>query len=170
MTGSYLTQRSAGGDGDCAHAYRLFTALTPTEQKLTPTAAGPNELIFYYTEDQEIDFKEQLTGKSVAIVCVTPKVDCLIYYTPDSKSLTKTAPLTRQVTVTSERFLLCTMQRTWYDTLKAGQPANVTWTATWNAGTRTWNVSVSKRPHRSRACRKGDGPLRLSGDRDDESA
>lgn len=63
-----------------------FTALAPTEQKLTPTAAGPNELIFYYTEDQEIDFKEQLTGKSVAIVCVTPKVDGTIYYTPDSKS------------------------------------------------------------------------------------
>lgn len=122
-----------------------FTALAPTEQKLTPTAAGPNELIFYYTEDQEIDFKEQLTGKSVAIVCVTPKVDGTIYYTPDSKSLTKTAPLTRQVTVTSEALLaLYNAEDFGTHTLKAGQPANVTWTATWNAGTRTWNVSVSK--------------------------
>lgn len=122
-----------------------FTALAPTERKLTPTAAGPNELIFYYTEDQEIDFKEQLTGKSVAIVCVTPKVDGTIYYTPDSKSLTKTAPLTRQVTVTSEALLaLYNAEDFGTHTLKAGQPANVTWTATWNAGTRTWNVSVSK--------------------------
>ena len=122
-----------------------FTALAPTEQKLTPTAAGPNELIFYYTEDQEIDFKEQLTGKSVAIVCVTPKVDGTIYYTPDSKSLTKTAPLTRQVTVTSEALLaLYNAEDFGTHTLKAGQPANVMWTATWNAGTRTWNVSVSK--------------------------
>lgn len=122
-----------------------FTALAPTERKLTPTAAGPNELIFYYTEDQEIDFKEQLTRKSVAIVCVTPKVDGTIYYTPDSKSLTKTAPLTRQVTVTSEALLaLYNAEDFGTHTLKAGQPANVTWTATWNAGTRTWNVSVSK--------------------------